>query len=308
MLATTTPKKNKRPTPSFVTGVIAFVFLIIGYQAALFVTRARQLRLVEHRDRPDTVYLVDRELAEAFLARLEPEEVGVSLADEAPRIAIRRDAPHSPAAEKVVRQSRGRKVESFRFNPNTATVEDLIRLGFSEKQAQSIDNYRRKGGRFRRASDFAKSYVVADSVFQRLEPFIDIPKLDLNKVDSAALTELPGIGPYYARKILEHRKALHGFSYKEQLLDLPRFEKEKFDGLADLISLSPAPPYPLWTLPEDSLALHPYISKAAAHSILLYRKSMPRDTWTVAGLAAEGILSATDADRLARCRLAEPNP
>ena len=28
MPATTTPKKNKKPSPSFVTGVIAFVFLI----------------------------------------------------------------------------------------------------------------------------------------------------------------------------------------------------------------------------------------------------------------------------------------
>ena len=41
-----------------------------------------------------------------------------------------------------------RPVEEFRFNPNTATVEDFRRLGFSEKQAQSIDNYRKKGGTF----------------------------------------------------------------------------------------------------------------------------------------------------------------
>lgn len=298
-------RKNKRLSPSFVTGVIAFVFLIIGYQAALFVTRARQLRLVEHRDRPDTVYLVEREQAEAFLARLAPEEAGESLAEDSPRLVIRRNAPHSPAAEKIVRQARGRKVESFRFNPNTVSVEDLVRLGFSEKQAQAIDNYRKKGGRFRRPSDFARSYVVADSVFARLEPFIDIPRLDLNKADSAALTDLPGIGPYYAKKILEHRKALHGFSYKEQLLDLPRFEKEKYDGLSDLVFVSEPAPYPLWTLPEDSLKRHPYIGRAA-HSLILYRNSMPRDAWRVDALAAEGILSAADADRLARCRLAGP--
>lgn len=308
MTATPTPKKPKKPSPSFVTGVIAFVFLIIGYQAALFITRAGALRLVSNRDAPDTVYLVDREQAEAFLAGMAPQEAE-ALLEASPagsrRVSVRREAPHSPAAERIVRQSRGRKTESFRFNPNTVSVEDLIRLGFSEKQAQAIDNYRKKGGRFRRPSDFARSYVVADSVFARLEPFIDIPRLDLNKADSAALTDLPGIGPYYAKKILEHRKALHGFSYKEQLLDLPRFDREKFDGLADLVTVSAPEPYPLWTLPEDSLRLHPYIGRAA-HSLILYRNSMPRDAWTVDALRSEGVLSAADADRLSHCRLAGP--
>ena len=308
MPATATPKKNKKPSPSFVTGVIAFVFLIIGYQAALFITRARALHLVSNRDAPDTVYLLERQEIDAFLASMAPEEAE-SLLETAPegvrRVSVRRESAHAPAAERIVRQFRGRKVETFRFNPNTVSVEDLVRLGFTEKQAQAIDNYRQKGGRFRRASDFAKSYVVADSVFRRLEPFIDIPKLDLNKADSAALTELPGIGPYYARKILEHRTALHGFSYKEQLLDLPRFEKEKFDGLADLVVVSEPEPYPLWTLPEDSLKLHPYIGRSA-HSLILYRKSMSRDVWTIDGLRSEGVLSASDADRLSRCIIAEP--
>ena len=308
MPATTTPKKNKKPTPSFVTGVIAFVFLIIGYQAALFITRARALRLVSNRDAPDTVYLLERQEIDAFLSSMAPEEAESVLENTpegARRVSVRRESAHAPEAERIARQFRGRKVETFRFNPNTVSIEDLIRLGFTEKQAQAIDNYRRKGGRFRRSSDFAKSYVVADSVFRRLEPFIDIPKLDLNKADSAALTSLPGIGPYYAKKILEHRKALHGFSYKEQLLDLPRFEKEKFDGLADLIVVSAPEPYPLWALPEDSLKLHPYIGRSA-HSLILYRQSMPRDAWTVDGLRSEGVLTATAADRLSRCRIAEP--
>ena len=84
-----------------------------------------------------------------------------------------------------------RNVESFPFDPNTVSVEDLCRLGFSLKQAPSIDNYRRKGGRFRRKSDFAKSYVVSDSIYRRLEPYVDIPLVDLNEADSAAFDALP---------------------------------------------------------------------------------------------------------------------
>lgn len=305
-------KRRSFLTTSRVVGIVAFVFLVIGYQAALFIGRASQMRLLSHRDRPDTVYLMEREAVEAFLARLSEEEIRQAVSnapasEKGSQMAFRRDAPHSEGAKKVVaaeKKREGRKVESFRFNPNTVSIEDLMRLGFSQKQAESIDHYRQKGGRFRRKGDFAKSYVVADSVYRRLEPYIDIPLLDLNRADSAALTTLPGIGPWYAGRIVAYRKELGGYSFKEQLLDLYRFDREKFDGLEDLITVGPSAPYPLWTLPEDSLKLHPYIRSYAAHGIVLYRKSMPRDSWSVEKLIAEGILRPEDGVRLSRCRIA----
>ena len=221
------------------------------------------------------------------------------------RVTIRRNAQHSPAVEAVRRASR--RVESFRFNPNTVSVDDLIRLGFSEKQAQAIDNYRAAGGRFRRREDFAKSFVVADSVYRRLERFIDIPKVDLNRADSAALDDLPGIGPWYAARIIAYREELGGYSFPEQLLDIYRFDQEKYDALSDLVYCSPPAPYELWRLPADSLAQHPYIrSRQAARSIVLFRDNTPRDGWTVAALGAAGILPPEDAARLGRCAIAEP--
>ncbi|MCR4570153.1 MAG: helix-hairpin-helix domain-containing protein [Bacteroidales bacterium] len=297
---------------SFVTGAIALVFLIIGYEVALFVHRAAVTRIEANRDHPDTVYIVQRvpekvsedvpegEVSSGasalFLAEEETSPTGNSTA------VSRRNAPHSPGVEKVREQTR--RVESFRFNPNTVSVEDLQRLGFSEKQAQAIENYRQKGGRFRRKADFAKSYVVADSVFARLEPYIDLPKLDINKADSTALLALPGIGPWYAGKIVSYRKELGGFSHPEQLLEIYRFDREKYDGLSDLITCSQPEPYPLWTLPEADLAHHPYISKEEAHGIVLYRTHQPQEAWTVEGLKKAGVLSQEHADKLSKCRLA----
>ena len=216
---------------------------------------------------------------------------------------LSRNAPHSPAVEAAL----PRRVESFPFNPNTVSLSDLMRLGFSEKQAQSIINYREKGGRFRRPSDFAKSFVVADSVFRRLEPFIRIPKVDLNAADSAALDALPGIGPWYAARIVSYRAELGGYSYPEQLMDIYRFDREKYDALSDLVFCSPPAPFALWSLPADSLRLHPYIRSAqAARSIVLFRDHTPREGWTVAALGEAGILPPEDASRLARCRLSPP--
>ena len=157
---------------------------------------------------------------------------------------------------------------------------------------------------FHRKEDFASSYVVADSVYRRLEPYIDIPLLDLNTADVAALDQLPGIGEWYAKKIVEYRTELHGFSFKEQLMEIYRFDKQKFDALSDLVQVRAPYKYPLWTLPADSLCRHPYIkSMETARSIVFFRDNNPQEKWRVENLEAAGILSKIDAERLARCVL-----
>ena len=45
-------------------------------------------------------------------------------------------------------------------------------LGFSEKQAQSIVKYREKGGYFYKKEDLKRLYVVDDSLYVLLEPYI----------------------------------------------------------------------------------------------------------------------------------------
>ena len=194
---------------SFATGAIALVFLIIGYEVALFVHKAAVTRIEANRDHPDTVYIygylaegdvsssantladATEETSPSALKQADATERASSAEkqnDDFPAgtasggasaklfaepdavpggtVIIKKESEHSAGVRKVREQTR--RVESFRFNPNTVSVEDLQRLGFSEKQAQAIDHYRKKGGRFRRKADFAKTYVVADSVFARL--------------------------------------------------------------------------------------------------------------------------------------------
>lgn len=156
---------------SFLTGVIALVFLLVGYQTALLVHRAAVVKIAANRDEPDTVFVY-----------VQGDQSAVE----------HKTSSHTLRAQNVRSNLPYKSPQTFRFNPNTVSVEDLCKLGFSRKQAEAIDAYRRKGGRFHRKSDFAKSYVVSDSVYRRLEKFIDIPLLDLNKADSAALDALPG--------------------------------------------------------------------------------------------------------------------
>ncbi len=359
---------GKRPSTSFVVGAVALLFLIVGYQAALFIHKAAVARVIANHDEPDTVFVYARSLESETSGRslrqaqrpndavtsddstteakrytgkrsgvpnrsgkafgtgdgslayrsvdskgnniqvAEPAEATEPAGAKYRTSTYRKNSEHSFQAEQIRRNHSPRKYESFRFDPNTASIDDLMRLGFTQKQAQSIDNYRRKGGRFRRRSDFAKSYVVEDSVFRRLEKYIDIPKIDINSADSVTFMSLPGIGKFFAGKMVSYRKELGGYSYPEQLMDIWHFDQEKFDNLKDLIRLDTAatPAYSLWTLSEKELATHPYIGKRAARSIVIFRENSPKNDWTVANLQKAGIIAPDKASKLARCRIVQP--
>lgn len=311
-------KEDGKISHSYLVAIIALVFMILGYQTALFVHRAAVVSIAANRDAPDTIYVYETVREGTKIARpvsggehnkpAYGEKAAKSVSGGKTEAAVRverKEANHDARTENIRRNTR--RVESFRFDPNTVSVEELCRLGFSQKQAQSIDNYRKKGGRFKKKSDFAKSYVVSDSIFRRLEPYIDIPLLDLNLADSAALDALPGIGGWFARAIISHRQKLGGFSYKEQLMDIKNLDMERYSALEELVTVSPqhVRAYPLWTLPEDSLRKHPYIrSREAAHAIVLFRTNSPPERLSVENMKKAGILKAEDADRLSRCSIA----
>lgn len=326
--------RKHQTSTSFTVGAIALIFLAIGYQTALFIHKAAVATVVANHDRPDTVYVfgsppddwsydhgtMGTDGAQGYAGSGSDDgraryhgtgnnrqyQNGRQSQGDRQYRTVRRSAEHSDAARKVVQEYGRRSYESFPFDPNTVSIDDLMRLGFSQKQARSIDNYRQSGGRFRRKEDFAKSYVVADSVYRRLEQFIQIPKLDINKADSTAFDTLPGIGAYYASRMVSYRERLGGYSFPEQLMDIPRFDQEKYGQLKDLITVGPAKPYPLWTMPEDSLARHPYLDRHSAHSIVLFRDNSPSSEWTVEALVRAGILSGENGRKLLRCRIAAP--
>lgn len=266
------------------TGAVSLVFLIITYQTAVFLHKTA--------------------MAAAASSPVQPQPQSQLQPQSQPQSQLQ---PQSQPEGQTYRRrcATGHRYESFRFNPNTVSPEDLERLGFSPKQAQSIINYREAGGKFRRKSDFAKSFVVADSVFKRLESFIDIPLVDINMADSAQFDELPGIGPYFAARMVEHREELGGYTCKEQLMDIYHFDREKFDALSDLISCSNAAgTFRLWSLPADSLRLHPYIrSYRTAKDIVLFRENTPEEQWSVEALLDAGIITRETAERLSRLEL-----
>ncbi len=136
----------------------------------------------------------------------------------------------------------------FPFDPNHTDSATLRQLGLSEWQVTNLMKYRRRGGKWRSADDFQRLYGLSEQDFQRLKPYVRIAKADqkgryvpfseqyyygtpkgemphyekqekltegntlsLNEADTTQLKQIPGVGSYYARKIVQYRERLGGF-------------------------------------------------------------------------------------------------
>ena len=126
----------------------------------------------------------------------------------------------------------------FKFNPNTIGVKEWMQLGFSEKQANSIEKYKAKGGTFRKVEDMKKLYVLSDDDYNRIAPYVEIKKgetvvafstkqLDLNKTDSASLEALPGLGALLTHRILEQRQKAK-YKSVEELRNIKGMSEENY--------------------------------------------------------------------------------
>ena len=174
----------------------------------------------------------------------------------------------------------------FSFNPNELNAEQWKQLGLSSHQAEIILHYEAKGGRFYKKEDVKKMYALTAADYQRLAPFINIPQADfaakkikagtvieLNTADSARLTELKGIGPSFAARIISYRNRLGGFYNKEQLKDIYGVDSLKYAGISGQVSVNAGMVKKMLinTISFEQLRIFPYLTYKQVNAIIQYR-------------------------------------
>ena len=188
------------------------------------------------------------------------------------------------------------KIRYTYFDPNLLNSEGWKALGFSEKQAITIVNYRDRNlkGSFKSPEDLQKCFVISTDKFQELKPYIkinpaadrkqelkqektDFSKTDLNTITFRQLLEF-GLDEKSAGSIIGFRKKLGGFVNKQQIMDTYNIDKELVQKLISIAPLdaSGVPKYSLAEAPEEWLKNHPYF-KYSADKIIYYRISNPDD-------------------------------
>lgn len=80
------------------------------------------------------------------------------------------------------------KISYFHFNPNEISFDSLLQLGMPEKLAHTIINYRQAGGRFHSKNDLKAIYGMPDSTYNRLKPYVSLPKENQGKSYKANAT------------------------------------------------------------------------------------------------------------------------
>lgn len=222
-----------------------------------------------------------------------------------------------------IQKNIGRKL--FACNPNEATKDELIELGFSGMLASRIVNYRSKGGSYKIKNDLLKIYGMDSTLFDEVKPFILLPdayqkkefastnftkderkkkpevvRFDLNTADTSQLKSIYGIGEKLSMRIIKYRESLGGFVRQDQLKEVfgldsivvkKLLEKSFIDENFKRVKLN------LNTSTEQELEKHPYINRNEAKAIVAYRFQHGKFT-SVDGLQKIQVLSKKTIDKI----------
>lgn len=95
----------------------------------------------------------------------------------------------------------------------------------------------------------------------------------LNDADTLMLRRVPGIGPYFARRIVRYRERLGGFVSLDQLLEIQDFPESALPYLAfDDNASASVKKININSATSEELRRHPYISFIMARQIMDYRR------------------------------------
>ncbi len=177
----------------------------------------------------------------------------------------------------------------FAFDPNTASDNEFLMLGLSEKQIVSIRNYKIKAGNFKSKEDFLKIRTITEKQKVILANYIEIKAIekskpdlktqltknliDINSADSTELKSLPGIGNVLSKRIVKYRDLLGGFYSIEQLKEVYGMNDQNLNPLTDKVTFDLKKIQKIDYNFSDAkeLARHPYIKRNLAEKIVKFR-------------------------------------
>ncbi len=97
--------------------------------------------------------------------------------------------------------------------------------------------------------------------------------LELNSADSTDLIALPGIGPWFAGRIISYRELLGGFVKPEQLLEVYGMDTTRYSGIVSFVTADSTriQRIDLNNSTFREVISHPYINREETYAIFRYR-------------------------------------
>lgn len=217
------------------------------------------------------------------------EEAPIISFEEAQKIQLEIEAKQNERKHSK-RPTKGNRftAPNSKFSPADYTLEDWMKLGLSKKQSSIVMKFSARG--ISSEEELKKIFVIPDQLYSLIKDSIIYtskqvaktdPKskvkeklvvVDINTGSESELQTIPGIGPFFAAKIVEYRNQLGGFNSISQLLEIWKFDQEKLDNIAPFIVLSEnLKKINIQSATVEDLKAHPYISYQIANSIVKMR-------------------------------------
>ena len=183
------------------------------------------------------------------------------------------------------------KLPSSKFDPNDFGLNDWTSLGLSEKQASVVLKFSKYG--IKSNEELQKIYVIPVELFDLIkdstvykatksnkkktkEEYVarKYNKVNINTANKEGLMSLPGIGDYFAGKMITYRSELGGFNNKHQLLEIWKFDADRLEKISEYLILSKQDLVKVNINQSDveGLVKHPYVNYKIANSILKIRE------------------------------------
>lgn len=180
-----------------------------------------------------------------------------------------------------------RSIYRYRAHGGVYTCpEDFARLyGLTVKKYRELRPYIRIGEEYRPAADVyarrpkdTERHTSASVTARGQEQKAYQQKIGkgetvhVNTADTTQLCRVPGIGPYFARRITRYRERLGGFVSKSQLLEIDDFPESALDYLAIDVNGETIKKININKATSEQMRTHPYITYLMARQITDYRR------------------------------------
>lgn len=182
----------------------------------------------------------------------------------------------------------------YPFNPNFLTDYKAFRIGLTPAQYDRLQAFRAQDKYLNSAKEFQQITKVSDSVLARISPAFKFPswvsqakktyeqpklppKEDINTATAETLMKIYGIGEAFAKRILQYREKLGGFTYIEQVAEVYHLEKEVYERVAQRFEVKTAPVIEkkdINQLNMYQLSKIPYINYGEGKKIVALRSSL----------------------------------
>jgi competence ComEA-like helix-hairpin-helix protein len=147
-------------------------------------------------------------------------------------------------------------------------------IAIFEKELARFDSMEKVANRRKFSSGFGKT---GSPLYDTSKPYpkrtVDVFTIELNAADSFDLQRLNGIGPAFARRILQYRERLGGFIAREQLLDVFGMDTVRYQKIKDhlIVNGDSVKRMDLNRVTFKELMRHPYFPFVISKALMVYR-------------------------------------